>query len=232
MSVLPERLKAAYSLVPECEVFLDIGTDHGFLPIELVRGGIAKRAIAADIGKGPLSRAEEHIRSAGLEDRITTRLSDGLKAFRPGEADTAGILGMGGATIRKILSEGDPKGKGIKTLVLGPQSEVPNLRSFLLSEGFRIREERLVFEDGKYYFLMRVDTKPEEREEPYSEEELLIGRRILSKPDETLRSYLAWREKTLLDIRKNLGRAVSAAEREAEVRSELELIQRIKSDVF
>ena len=232
MSGLPERLQAAMELVPECGCFLDIGTDHGYLPIELIRSKRAHRAIAADIGMGPLSRAKEHIRAAGLENLVETRLSDGLLAIAPGEADTAGILGMGGGTIRKILMEGNPREKGIETLVLGPQSEVPEVRSFLLKNGYAIREERLVFEDGKYYFLMLVLVTPKERKNPYSEEELLFGRSLLAKRDETLKGYLLWREEVLKKIQENLKRASSAGQREEAVRKELELIKKVLGTMY
>ena len=80
----------------------DVGTDHGFVPAALVERGIAKRALAMDVGRGPLLRAQEHVRKRGLEDRIELRLSDGLTLLSPGEADVVVLSGMGGELILRI----------------------------------------------------------------------------------------------------------------------------------
>ena len=66
----------------------DVGTDHGYVPIALVQGNIIPKAIAVDINKGPLERANEHIRANGLTEKITTRLSNGLEAIHDGEVDS------------------------------------------------------------------------------------------------------------------------------------------------
>ena len=75
---LSDRLETVVSMVRPAESAADIGTDHGHVPVELVRRGTVKRALAMDVRKGPLSRAEESVAMAGLENRIETRLSDGL----------------------------------------------------------------------------------------------------------------------------------------------------------
>lgn len=220
---LSERLKAAAALVPEGASLADIGTDHGFLPITLLRQGHIRKAVAMDIGSGPLSRAKEHIYQAGLSDRIAILQSDGFAALKQGEADVATILGMGGALIQRILSEGDPAELGIHTLVLGPQSEVPAVRRFLLEREYRIETERLVAEDGKYYFLLRVRTDAGE-EDPYSDAELLYGRSLIASRDETLFTYLRSRKKQLEEIGHSLEAATSAASRCDEVAKELTII--------
>ena len=84
----------------------DIGTDHGYIPIALVQEGRIPSALAMDVGKGPLSRAREHIHSQGLDTYIETRLSDGLTELHEGEADTVLIAGMGGMLMKRILEGG------------------------------------------------------------------------------------------------------------------------------
>ena len=103
---LSKRLTAVASLVTEGASVADIGTDHGYIPIYLVKQQIAEKAIALDINRGPLERARLHITGHGLKDRIETRLSDGLANVVPGEVDTMVAAGMGGALIIKILKEG------------------------------------------------------------------------------------------------------------------------------
>ncbi len=226
MQRLSKRLSVSASLVPEGAVLADVGTDHAFLPIFLCETGRIQRALALDVAEGPLSRAREHIKEAGLESKIEVRHSDGLAALRPLEADTVSLLGMGGALIMRILSAHDPRRLQVRTLLLGPQSEVPVLREFLLREGYRIETERLVEEDGKFYFLLLVNTEGGS-ELPYSAPELLYGRTLLSQKDPVLSSYFMQRKKILEEIQKNLAASHTkdAAERLAEVQAELELIK-------
>ena len=229
MQRLSKRLAAAAELVPEGAALVDIGTDHAFLPIALCETEKIPRAIAMDVVEGPLSRARAHVEETHLSERIETRLSDGFASLLPDEADTASILGMGGALIIRILTERDPRALGIKTLLLGPQSEVKNVRAFLLQEGYRIKTERLVEEDGKFYFLLLVDTDGE-AEPPYSEAELFYGRTLLAARDAELMAFLDWRKQILEEIRSDLSASESAAgqARLLEVEKEYELIKEIQ----
>ena len=121
---LSNRLSALASLVSKGHRLADIGTDHGYIPIYLCQTGIIPSAIAMDIGKGPLQQATAHIKQQGLSSRIRTRLSDGLTALQPGEADTILIAGMGGGLVMKILSQGTHALTGSEELILQPQSEI------------------------------------------------------------------------------------------------------------
>lgn len=141
----PEKLKVA-----------DVGCDHGYVSIYLVTHGIAKECIAMDVRSGPLSGAKDNIDEYGLSDSIKTRLSDGVKELKQGEADALVIAGMGGNLMRRILEEGKPKELGIKTAVLQPQSDIADFRQYLRDSGFVITDERVIEEDGKFYFPMKV----------------------------------------------------------------------------
>ena len=156
--ILSKRLQAIAGMVPTGSVPADIGTDHGYIPIFLVQKGTVSRALAMDVRPGPLERAREHIESCGLSEKITVRLSDGLDHLDPGEADTLIIAGMGGALIERILSLGKEKGKleDIRCIILGAQSELPRVRSWILANGFSFDDEEMVEEDGKYYPIIRA----------------------------------------------------------------------------
>ena len=134
----------------------DVGCDHGYVSIYLVQSGIADRAIAMDVRKGPLSGAESNISDYGLSDSIETRLSDGLAALSPEEADSLVIAGMGGKLMVRILEDGDPVRLGIRQAVLQPQSDLDEFRSYLRSKGYTILDEKVVLDEGKYYFPMKV----------------------------------------------------------------------------
>ena len=152
---LSKRLRAVADLVPGGTVPADVGTDHAYIPIALVEEGKIPRALAMDINQGPLTRAEENIKAHGLEEKIETRLSDGLEKMKKGEADTVLIAGMGGLLTVRILSS-KREVLGGATLVLQPQSDLPSVRGWLAEEGYAITAEDLVLEDGKYYPMMRA----------------------------------------------------------------------------
>ncbi len=140
----------------------DVGCDHGYISIYLVQNNIASSALAMDVRKGPLSGARANIHGYGLDDKITTRLSDGLKAIDKDEADGLVIAGMGGKLMIRLLEEGKPLELGIRQAVLQPQSEIAEFRQYLRDKNFQILEEKIVFEDGKYYFPMKVSFLPAE----------------------------------------------------------------------
>ena len=100
-------MKAVAAMVTSGGVLADVGTDHGYIPIALIQRQKIKSAIAMDINKGPLARAQDNIASAQLGDYIQTRLSDGVAALGEGEADSILIAGMGGELVIHILSEGE-----------------------------------------------------------------------------------------------------------------------------
>ncbi len=156
MQKLSKRLQAAADFVTVHGCVADIGTDHGYLPIYLVQSGRCKRAIAMDIGNGPLERAIAHIAQANLEARIQVRLSDGIKQLQEGEADSIVIAGMGGLTIIKILTDRLSFLSGIQEFVLAPQSDIGKVRAFLRQHKLYIDKETLVYEDGKFYPVMHA----------------------------------------------------------------------------
>lgn len=152
---LTRRLTAAFMLVRQGRTVADIGTDHAYLPIALVKEGVCTKAYASDIGKGPLERAKENILEAGLDDSVETVLTDGA-AYFDGIADEFIIAGMGGELIYRIISDAPfLKNKDIH-MVLQPMTKVPFLRRALAEDGFYTEREKLVKEDGKIYTVMSV----------------------------------------------------------------------------
>ncbi len=153
---ISKRLEAVACMVTPGLLLADIGTDHAYIPIELVRRGVVPQAVAMDINRGPLERAKENIRQCGLSDRIDVRLSDGLEALRPGEAGSIVISGMGGPLTVRILREGANRLSGFRELILQPQSEIRLVREYIEEQGWQISREDMVLEDGKYYPIIGV----------------------------------------------------------------------------
>ncbi len=148
-----KRLQAIESLVRPGVGLIDVGTDHGYLPLSLAGNGYPGALFASDIGEGPLSAARRNAALAGLEDRIEFLLCDGLSLCPADRVDTIVIAGMGGDTICGILDRAewcmDPRYR----LILQPMTRAEVLRYWLVNNGFCIDRERLVEDGGEIYAL-------------------------------------------------------------------------------
>ncbi len=151
---LTPRLKAAASLVRGGGILADIGTDHGYLPIYLVETGKINKAIAADIGKMPLENARKSVEQFNLTDKISLRLSDGLKSFSPDDADEFVFAGMGGTLIAEKLAETQWLKNEKYHFVFQPQSRAEELRQFLFENGFQIEKEIATHEGKRFYIAL------------------------------------------------------------------------------
>ena len=154
--VLSKRMQMLADMVTAGSRIADVGCDHAFLSVYLIQAGKCPKCLAMDVRRGPLSGAEEHIAAYGLGEYIETRLSDGLAAYRIGEAQTLVCSGMGGRLMKRILEEGGDKTRSFTELILQPQSEIPEFRIFLREAGFLVTEEEAVYEEGKYYFAIKA----------------------------------------------------------------------------
>ena len=167
------RLLSAVPYLTKGGKCIDVGTDHAYLPIYLVKEGIVRRAMACDINQGPLQSAKDHIFAAGLGDSVETFLTDGLRGLDFYHPDDVMIFGMGGELIIKILSDSPwVQNKGIG-LILQPMSRANLLRAYLVENGFEILGETLS-ESGKIY--QTIYARFSGKKSVYNEEELLLGR--------------------------------------------------------
>ena len=134
-------------------VLADIGTDHAFIPIEAIKRGLAKKAIACDIAPGPLEIGRRNVVKEGLAGYIELRLGDGLQPIRQGEADTVVIAGMGGLRIIGIIEGGLGKICSAN-LILQPQHDTSKLRRGLYGLGIKIHGEQLAKEGERFYEIL------------------------------------------------------------------------------
>ena len=145
------RLLAAASFVRPGALFADIGTDHAYLPLHLLDCGRITRAIAADIGAGPLARARAHIAASGYADRVETVQTNGLQGLENRGLTDITICGMGGELIVDILSAAPFIRTGDVRLILQPMTRAAVLRRYLADEGFAILGERPCRAAGRVY---------------------------------------------------------------------------------
>ena len=146
-----DRLLTAIPFVRQGTRFADIGTDHAYLPIYLMKKNIISSAIAADINQGPLDKADENINKYGFKDSISTVLCDGLAKIEPDSVDDIAIFGMGGELIIKIVDEAGWLKDTRKRLILQPMTHPEKLREYLAKNGFYILGETLSCDRDKIY---------------------------------------------------------------------------------
>lgn len=156
--MISKRLEMVASFVPQGAVLLDVGSDHAYLPIELVARGQIKSAIAGEVVDGPYQSALKNVEAHGLKEKIQVRLANGLAAFE--EEDQVSVItiaGMGGRLIATILEEGMDKLANVERLILQPNNREDDLRIWLQDHGFQIVAESILEEAGKFYEILVVE---------------------------------------------------------------------------
>ena len=151
---LDKRLLSCADYVRAGAVFADIGTDHGYLPIFLLKAARIKCAYLSDVNEGPLSSAERNVAAEGLLDRCSFMLTDGAAALAGKGITDYAICGMGGELIARIIEDAPHLKDRSVRLILQPMTKQEHLRRYLASEGFSVTCERFSFDSGKYYVTM------------------------------------------------------------------------------
>jgi len=152
---LSERLQLISSLIPDGARICDVGTDHAYLPIALLKSGKVKSAIATDLREKPLASAKINAEKL-CEKRLDLRLCDGLSAVKSGEVDTVIIAGMGGEVISGILDRCEWVKSIDINLILQPMTSAEALRDYLAKNGFDIKSETALQENGHIYSVISV----------------------------------------------------------------------------
>lgn len=204
----------------------DIGTDHAYLPAALLLEGRAERAVASDINEGPLRRAARTVAKYRLEDRITLLLTDGLRGIDACAPDDIIIFGMGGELISAIISDAPWVRSPRIRLILQPMTRRAELRSRLLSDGFRIEGEVMSEADGRIY--QTICAAYGGVTERYTDTELLLGRHNIEAGGELFGRCL--RQMIGIFTARRDGRAAAGADisYEAGVLNELLRLEKIQ----
>lgn len=157
---LSARLKMLSDMVDDGAVVADIGTDHAYLPLYLIATGKCPSAVASDLREGPLMNAVANAAALSLSSRIDLRISDGLAAISPDDADCFIFAGMGGNLIVDILSKADWIKNPYKSYIFQPMTHAELVRAYLLSMGFYITEENACFDECKPYIAFKAKYDP------------------------------------------------------------------------
>lgn len=170
---LSMRLERVAARVPAGARLADIGSDHGYLPVALMRRGAIEYAVAGEVAMTPFRAAERTVRENDLDGRMTVRLANGLEAIKPDDDITViSFCGMGGETIRDILDSGKARLTGHERLIMQPNGGEQPLRQWLMENDYRILFEEVLRENRFDYEIIVA-----ERSGPvaYTAEELYFG---------------------------------------------------------
>jgi tRNA (adenine22-N1)-methyltransferase len=153
---LPHRLKIIADYIKDGAAVIDVGSDHGLLPIFLAQRGDFRRLTAADVSSDSLNSAQRNIKKYGVGDKVELMVADGLTEVSLNDVDTVVISGLGGETIRDILQKAPWTADCAISLILQPQSKIDVLCNFLYNSGYSIQETQVVVDRGRRYTVIKL----------------------------------------------------------------------------
>ena len=175
---MSNRLELIASFVKNGIGVADVGTDHGYIPVMLVKRGYKGNIIATDINEGPLNKAKQSLIEADCEEAVELILCNGLDGCESEKIDTIIVAGMGGDTITGILDRAEWCAREDIKLILQPVTKPEILRYWLVNNDFRITNEAQAEENGTVYQIICAVPGRDCR---YKDSELFIGRYDLIK---------------------------------------------------
>ncbi len=171
MIKISERLWEISNYVRDNCKIVDIGCDHGYLDIFLYENRENIHVLAVDINENALGEARKNIKALGLDDKIETRISDGLKSVSATEIDTIVISGLGAHTIVGILYNDTSKLENVRQIIVQCNTDIPFLRTKIVGLEYHIANEALVEDRGIIYTV--IDFHKGKRK--YRKKELYFG---------------------------------------------------------
>ena len=196
---LDNRLKRITDFIPSDSYILDVGCDHALLDIYLALNRNNVKLIASDINENPLKIAKENIKKYNLEDEITLEKADGVSKIND-EVDTVVIAGMGTSTINDIINNDLKKLKNVKKIIISSHTSSFELRENMNKKGFKIIDEVVVFDKGKYYEIIVYSNGYEK----LSKLDMKYGPIISKRKDEITKAYFNERYLLLIEIYKKI----------------------------
>lgn len=151
---ITKRLEKIANLVEEGKSVIDIGTDHGLVPLYLAKNEISKDILATDISKKSLQKLEDKI-DENLKKIIKTQVCDGLDNVEVKENQIAIIAGMGAVSIIEILNKNIEKVRRLDYVICEGNIGNEKLRKFLNENNFYIDKDFLIKDGRKHYDIIR-----------------------------------------------------------------------------
>ena len=217
---LSKRLKTVADLVlsKESNKIIDVGCDHALLDIYLIQNNENLKVVASDNKKAPLENARKNIEKYSFLNKIELKLEDGINNIDD-EIDTIVISGMGKETIIDILKKGNLN--NIKRLIISSNNKFEDIRKDITSLGFIINDEKIVYEEDKYYVIIEFI----KGNKKYTKKELYFGPILLKKKDKKFYNYYGYIKDKKISILKSIP---SDNKNKKQIEKEIEILKEIE----
>jgi len=222
---LSERLTRVAAYVNPGAIVADIGSDHAYLPCYLIHHQIASKAFAGEVAKGPYESAQRQVQAEQLEDSITVRFANGLKAIEPEDCvDTVTIAGMGGPLIATILDQDIERLATVSRLILQPNVYAKAIREWAQNNGWRLIAEEILQEDDKIYEILVLEKGTME----LTPSEKLLGPYLMETQNDVFKTK--WRKesaewKRILEAIRSAELSKEVQMKKTEVEEKLEIVK-------
>ncbi len=145
-----DRIKKLCGFLDKCESFADIGCDHGYCTLYMLKNGLCKTAVIADISDKCLNKAERLLSDYIKCGRVSSFCCNGLKEISPDISQVL-IAGMGGEEIVNILKTAYIP----VSFVFQPMKNAQKLREYLIACGAEITLDKPFESGGKFYYVIK-----------------------------------------------------------------------------
>ena len=166
-----DRIDKLCAYLEPCESFADIGCDHGYCTLYMLKNGLCKTAVISDISEKCLDKARKLLSAYIKEGRVQAVCCNGLSEIDKNTEQVL-IAGMGGEEIINILKNSFIP----KSFVLQPMKNVRLLREYLIGCGAEISVDEYFENGGKFYSVIKG--KKEGKTPTYAAVNLLFGKNI------------------------------------------------------
>lgn len=217
---LSKRLKTTGDLIlsKKSNKIIDVGCDHALLDIYLLQNNNDLKIVASDNKEKPLESAKKNIIKYSFLNKIEVCLKDGIEKIDE-NIDTVVISGMGAETIIGILNKDKEELNHINRLIISSNNKYELIRKEITKLGYIINDEKIVFEDNKYYIIIEFI----KGNKKYTKKELYFGPVLLKNKDNNFNNYYNNIKKTKEKILSN--EMISSKMRE-KLTKEIEIINK------
>ena len=227
---LSKRLSFIVKHMDKSKSMIDVGSDHGYIPIYVVKNNICEKAIASDINKGPVEKAKMNAALDGVSNKVDVRLGGGLSTVKKDEVEAVVIAGMGGNLIRDILEADKDKVEKYKYLILQPAQNPEILREYLYNNGYFILED-LCKDEGIFYELFKVKAGKEQVQKLH-EDFYEFSPRLIKEKNPLMKEYLELKEEKYKKILSFIKEDTeSALKRKESIQNKINLIENLKKEL-
>jgi len=201
---LSKRLQQIAEIISKGAYFVDVGSDHAYLPCYVCLLDPTAKAIAGEVREGPYKRALETINNYQLHDQIQVRLGNGLDVIDEKVNDVV-IAGMGGSLISKIISNGKKKLSKIDRFIVQPNNHANYVRETLRKYQFTLSKEFILEENNHIYEILVADRfSPNPYEIASQQKQMFFGPYLMKERSPVFKRKWEIEHKNLLKIIYNI----------------------------